>query len=222
MRKHLAAGLVVLVAYLAAGTAEERLQPEPDPIESLQSPDSAQRFAARSRIVQERRSLVQSLVKIARGGADDTPGKRAQLLRLTSPKCLAIKLLGELRAEEAVPSLVQDLTYRVDTSIAGTFGGRGLGARYPAAGSLAKIGNPAVPKLLGFLGKSTERVQRHVCVWTLIAIDGRDVARFRVERAIERCGLSRTKANLEAGLEYFDKEDLDFAPPEEPEKPGDK
>jgi hypothetical protein len=43
----------------------------------------------------------------------------------------------------------------------------------------------------------------------------RDVARFRVEKAIDRCKLSRTKANLEAALEYFDKENLDFPPPEE-------
>ncbi len=221
MRGCMSPCLLVLAAYLAAGTGQEAVQPAQDPIESLQSADPVQRFSARSRIVQERRSLVHSLVKIARGGADETPSKRAQLLRLTSPKCLAIELLGELRAEEAVPSLAQDLTYRVDTSIAGTFGGRGLGARYPAAGSLAKIGNPAVPKLLGFLGKSTDRIERHVCVWTLIAIDGRDVARFRVVKAIERCRLSRTKANLEAALEYFDKEDLDFPPPEEPEKTGD-
>lgn len=212
MRACRSACLFVFAACVAAGGGEEAPQPERDPIELLQSADPAQRFAARSRIVQERRVLVQSLIKIARSGADETPSKRAELLRLTSPKCLAIKLLGEMRAEEAISSLVQNLTYRVDPRLGGSSGRLEVGAWYPAAASLAKIGNPAMPNLLEFLGKSTDPVERHLCVWILIRIDGRDVARFRVEKAIESSRLSQMKANLEAALEYFDKEHLDRAP----------
>ena len=204
MRGCLTACLIVLAASLAAGTAEDALQPEPDPTKLLQSADPAQRFAAKSRIVQERRSLVRSLVKIVWSDAADAPSKRAEILRLSSPKCLAIRLLGELRAEEAISTLVRDLTYYVDTSIAGTLGGRGLGARYPAAGSLAKIGSPAVPRIVGVLRSTTNPLERHICVWTLIAIDGRDVARFRIKKAIERCRLSGMKANLEAALQHLD------------------
>ncbi len=223
MPRCLTACLIVLAGSLAAGTAEDALQTEPDPTKLLQSADPAQRFAAKTRIVQERRSLVRSLVMIVRRDPHETRTKRAQLLRLTSPKCLAIELLGELRAEEAISTLVRDLTYYVDTSIAGTLGGRGLGARYPAAASLAKIGNPAVPRLLQFLGTRADPLGRHLCVWTLIRIEGRDVGRLRLQKAIKDCGPHSTgKANLEAALEYFDNEDLDFPPPEQSENTEDK
>jgi hypothetical protein len=209
---------VVFAACLAPGTAEEAVQPEPDPVEWLQSTDAAERFAAKRRIIEERRSLVRSLVMIVQSNPQDSGTKRDEVLRLTSPKCLAIKLLGELRPEEAIRTLLRNLTYYVDTSIAGSLGGRGLGARYPAAASLAKIGNPAVPELLGFLSGSTDRLERHLCVWTLIRIDGRDVARFRVEKAIKDCRpYGNAKANLEAALEYFEKQDLNRPPPEESE-----
>ena len=186
------------------------------PIGSLQSADPTQRVSARTRILKERRSLVRSLMIIAQTQTRVTPSEQAELLRLTSPKYLAIRLLGELRAEEAIRTLLRNLTYYVDMSIAGSLGGRGLGARYPAAGSLAKIGNPAVPKLLGFLSGSTDRLEPHLCVWTLIRIEGRDVARLRVEKATKDCRpYGNAKANLEAALEYFEKEDLEFAPREE-------
>jgi len=126
MRGRLTAGFAVLAASLAAGTAQESLKREADPIEWLQSGEAAQRFAAKSSIIQERRSLIRSLVGIVRTETDEAASERAGLLRLTSPKCLAIELLGELRAEEAVSTLVRDITYWVDTSVAGPLGGRGL------------------------------------------------------------------------------------------------
>jgi hypothetical protein len=69
-------------------------------------------------------------------------------------------------------------------------------------------------------------LERRVCIWTLINIEGRvhgrDVARFRVENAIKDCGpYTAWRANLRAALDYFDKKDLDFPPPEEPEKTRD-
>ena len=218
MRVCLTTWAIVFAASLTAATAEEAVRREPDLIGLLQSAQAEQRFAARSTMIQERRSLVRSLIIVARGDTRGTPRERGEPLELTSPKCLAIKLLGELRALEAVRSLVQNLAYRVDPRVAGPLGGRGLGAWYPAAASLAEIGNPAVPEVLTFLGRSTDPIERHLCVWILVRIDGRDVARFRVEKAIESCRLSDIKANLQSALEHFDKEHLDRAPGEETEE----
>jgi hypothetical protein len=222
MRVSLTAGVIVFAASLAGANGEEAVPCQTDLIELLQSAQAERRFAAESRIVQERRSLVRSLVILARSDTRGTPSERDEPLELTSPKCLAIRLLGELRAQEAVRSLVQNLAYRVDPTVAGNVGRRGLGAWYPAAASLAEIGNPAVPEVLSFLGKSADPIERHLCVWILVRIDGRDLARFRVEKAIESSRLSEVKANLQAALEYFDKKHLDRAPGEETEETEDK
>ncbi|MDP2897372.1 MAG: hypothetical protein Q8Q12_12590 [bacterium] len=218
MRACLTVCFVVLAAYLAAGIAEEPVNRGTGPIESLESADPAQRFAAKGRILDERRSLVQSLLRVVWSDTDDAREVRAEVLRLNSPKLLAIELLGDLRAKEAISSLLGNLTYRVNTILLGPTQGPRLDRQYPAAASLAKIGNPAVPEVLSFLGRSTDPIERHLCVWILVRIDGRDVARFRVEKAIESSRLSDVKANLQAALEYFDKEHLDRAPRKESEK----
>jgi hypothetical protein len=155
------------------------------------------------------------------GSEKQDEGDRATAIRnWNSPKHLATSLLGELRADEAIGVLTKNLTYRV-IPLVGGYETRLLAAQFPAAWSLVKIGSPTVPAVLQLLEETHEPSQRHLCTWILVQIDGHDVARFRVEKAIENCRLSRTKANLEAALEYFDKEDLDFPPPEEPEKTGD-
>jgi hypothetical protein len=133
-----------------------------------------------------------------------------------SSKHLAVAVLGELRAEEGIPVLIGNLTYRVKPVFGGLMETRSVGAQFPAALSLARIGGPAVSAILGRLRSTEDPLERHLCVWALMAMDGRDVARFRVEKAIKGCGpYTGWRANLEAALEYFDKADLDFAPPEE-------
>ena len=134
-----------------------------------------------------------------------------------SPKHLAIVLLGQLRAEEAVRILGENLTYRVKPLVGG-YETQGIAEQFPAARSLAQIGNPAVPAVMEKLRRTAESLQRHLYVWILTQVEGRDVARFRVKKAIKDCGPYTTwKANLEAAIEYFDNEDLDLAPPEEAE-----
>ncbi len=188
---------------------------------SLQSANIGQRVKARSRILNERRSLIRSLVVIA--GSDDRESYEGttRIQNWNTPKHLAILLLGELRAEKGIRILTQNLTYRVTPLVGGVETGA-LASQFPAARSLAQIGNPAVPAILRILRTTKTPLERQICAWILVEIDGRHVAKFRVANAIKQCSLSIPKANLEAATKYFDKEDLDFPPPEQSENTEDK
>ncbi len=215
MRRLLTLSVFFLVASLAATTRDETVGQEKPHVDCLRCPDIRDRTWGQNEIRKERRSLVQALVKIvfseSGGQKNRAPGTAAWL----SSKHLAIALLGELRGEEGIWVLMENLTYRVKPLAGGMVETLSVAGHYPAAQSLAKIGSPAVPAVLARLRRTEDSLERHLCVWTLIAIDGRDVARFRIEKAIEECrSYPPLKARLEAALEWFDKKDLGLAPPE--------
>ncbi|MDP2897371.1 MAG: hypothetical protein Q8Q12_12585 [bacterium] len=166
---------------------------------------------------------MKALLEVVRSASDEDSTAENQWRRWQSPKYMAIVLLGELRAEEAVGLLARNITWRVQPRYGGTKT-RSIPGQFPAADSLARIGGPAVEEVLRILHTSGNPLERHICVWTLIQIEGgaraegREVARFRVQKAIETCRLSDMKANLEEALKYFEKEDLGLAPPEESDK----
>lgn len=206
----LAAGLCYSVACLG-----EPLQSREGLAAALGSPDAGTRVRARTTILRERISLVQGLIDTVRCGTDANALTGMEILYGGS-KHLAILLLGDLRAPEAIPVLAVSIMCRV-RPLYGSYGATStIVAQYPAADSLAKIGTPAVPTILARLGRCTDPLERQICVWILTQIEGSDLAKFLVSKAIRECDVSFVKANLQAALEYFDKEDLDFAPPEEP------
>ena len=216
MRRLVSMCVVVLVASLAPTAPAQRRQGERAALDRLRSADVAERTRGKSEIVVARESLVQALAQLVlseSGAQENGPvGTRPWL----SSKHLAIILLGELRAEEGIQALMANLTYRVKPLFGGLMETRSVGAQFPAALSLAQIGGRAGSTILGRLRSTEDPLQRHLCVWALMAMEGADVARFRVEKAIKDCGpYTAWKANLEAALEYFDKPDLDFAPPAE-------
>jgi len=218
MRRLLTASLVFLVASVTPKTPNETSRPEKTPLDCLRSTDIHDRARGKNQIRKERRSLVRALVQMVlseSGGQENGPMETRPWL---SSKHVAITLLGELRAEESIWVLMGNLTYRVKPLFGGMVETVSVSGQFPAAKSLAKIGSPAVPAILNRLRRTEEPLERHLCVWILMAIDGRDVARFRVEKAIEECrSYLPLKAKLEAALEYFEKENLGLAPPEESE-----
>jgi len=223
MRGPVSACLLFLAACSAASIGESPVQPERKPLESLRSPKISERANAYSELWRQRVELVRALMDVLRSASDKDSTSDDRGRRWQSPKYLAIVLLGEVRAEEAVNLLARNLTWRV----APRYGGSKaflLQGQFPAAQSLARIGGPAVEEVLRILHTTGNPLERHICVWTLIQIEGgaraegREVARFRVQKAIETCRLSDMKANLEEALKYFEKEDLGLAPPEESDK----
>lgn len=220
MHALLIACLFLFALYPKDAVCEEGLQPETMLIESLQSPRTGDRVNAYSRLRRYRIGRVKALLEVVRSASDEDSTGENRWRRWQSPKYMAIVLLGELRAQEAAGLLARNITWRVHPRYGGTQT-RSVSGQFPAADSLAKIGGPAVEEVLRILHTTANPLERHLCVWTLTQIeggaraDGREVARFRVQNAIERCRFPDMKANLQAALEYFDKPDLEFAPPEE-------
>lgn len=212
--------LFLLALYPTGGVCEEPLQPETELLEWVRSPRISDRANADSGLRRHRIHRVKALLDVVRSASDENSTAEDPWRRWQSPKYVAILLLGELRAAEAAKTLARNITWRVRPWYGGTRT-RVIAGQFPAAESLAKIGSPALEEVLAILHTTENPLERHLCVWTLIQIeggaraDGRNVAKFRVEKAIQNSRLLHVKANLEAALEYFDKPDLDFPPPEE-------
>lgn len=115
----------------------------------------------------------------------------------------AIDILGELRAEEAIPVLLNYLTFRpVDPSDLG-FDGRLKAVMPPAVNALAKIGEPAIAPLLERVRRSGPR--EHALAATaanvLLAIAGPRQAATLIQRELDGAS-KRAQRRLQAVLDY--------------------
>lgn len=120
-------------------------------------------------------------------------------------KHLAILLLGDLRASEAVPVLMRNLGYRnPEKTDLPRLRLKYSGFAYPAANSLSKIGVPAVPPLLEEL-KTLEEAEpkRAICIWTLKSILGKELAKSYLGMAIKEAEDDKSRGNLKAALEQL-------------------
>jgi len=118
-------------------------------------------------------------------------------------KHLATLLLGDLRAIQAVPILLENLEYKNPRSFI-----QGLlldqGGWYPAAEALSKIGMPAVGPTIEKLGGYTaDSLGHQLCCWVIKEVLGARLGRLRVEIAIEEARDETVRNNLAAVLPYF-------------------
>jgi hypothetical protein len=213
--------LVVAASFRGVSATEEPSRSEEAPLELLRSTDMAERIRATNAVLRERRVVVEGLISIVRSSKDDENAPDIEIGREQSAKHLAMSLLGELRAEEAVGVLTANLLYRVKPTRGGT-SEISIAGRYPAARALWQIGSPAVPEVMGRLLVSRNPAERHICLWLLVKIEGRHVAKFRVESALQAREPQYDKANLREALKWFDKEHSDYILPEESEQSEDK
>jgi len=117
-------------------------------------------------------------------------------------KHLAVLLLGDLRAVEAVPVLLENLEYKNPRSIVTEYLDKG--GWYPAAEALSKIGMPAVGPTIDKLGVSAQKSKSsELCCWVLKKILGVRLARLRLQITIEETRDEAEKNNLTSVLPYF-------------------
>ncbi len=172
----------------------------------LLSPEQRDRDRAAALVMQERKTEVSDLLKIlAMPVQPDEP-----FLEYHTPRNIAIRLVGELRAEEAIEPLVQWLTPKPGMSLEVDEAGP-----VPAGAALFEIGAAAVPALLDALatvGVSAERGaagaaqaqpagQRYSplgdeCLWVLVRILGLEEAEVRLRRAVAEETDAVRKSNL--------------------------
>lgn len=147
---------------------------------------------------------IQQLIKSA--GRDVKPLSSSDPENIRYPrhdsKHLAILLLGDIRATEAVPVLLDNLEYRNPRELAGSY--PDVDGLYPAAEALSKIGMPTVGPTIEKLGRYTEdSLARELCCWVITKVLGTRLGRLRVEIAIEEARDETVRNNLAAVLPHF-------------------
>ena len=198
---------------LSTASAQESPSGSPSEITRLKSDKEDIREAAAQRIRAQRAETIRALVDLTREDVKPHVWKLGNAEFFEYPwhdaKHLAILLLGDLRAQEAVPVLLDNLTYRNPRSLIG--GGRegpghieGPGWR-PAVESLIKIGMPAVGPVLERLGGYNENcLGRRLCLVVIKEILDPRLAKARLQNAIEEAKDKTGRANLKAALGQLD------------------
>jgi len=172
---------------------------------NMTAKDFKERELAAASIRNEYRSIANRLIALAAQEVKPAPpfNPRIKEYPWHDSKHLAIILLGDLRAGDGVPVLLQNLEYINPKTISADESLREI-EWYPAVESLCKIGLPAVGpaiKILGELGPDAERSK--LCCLLLKETLGVKLARARVQIAIEEARDETAKANLKAALPYF-------------------
>jgi len=199
-RPALTIGLGASLLLLGLGPVEKSFDAKGFREQSLE-----EREAVAETIRQERAKIINGLIQVAATKGEAAPPDTHGFPQdgvWHDAKHLAILLLGDLRASEAVSVLMKNLCYRNPEStnmprLELKYGG----FAYPAARSLSKIGMPAVQPLLARLSVLRETETEHrICTWTLKEILGERLAKVRLEMAVEEAKDDAARANLKAAL----------------------
>ena len=164
----------------------------------LQSEDRKNRLLAADRLLNERRKLVNNLIK----SLSATDGSIFNMKDSTEGLC--IRLLGELRAVEAVPLLIPrqlPLNAKVFSLPPGT---------NLARVSLVAIGLPAVDALIKAISEkgdveAAEQKLGKECATTLVCIIGREAALQRLQKAMKQKPVSSLAyRNLKSAIDTIE------------------
>jgi len=112
------------------------------------------REKAAENIRKERKELIKELIKLAGQKAEPLPSRDPRFIEYPwhDSKHLAVLLLGDLRAKDAIPVMLDNLNYKNPRSIVS---GALLDKDgwYPAVEALSKIGMPAIGPVIKKLGE---------------------------------------------------------------------
>jgi len=169
-------------------------------VDAIASKNESQRRDAKDDILKVRSETVQGLIRIV-----DDPVKDYSNFHVSgTPRNTAIFLLGELRAEEAIPSLLEWIAppegefMVIDAPRFIT----------PAGDALAKIGMPAVDPLLDRVktkGPATESLH---CLIAMGRILTADLAEAKLEKALAAEENEEYRKNIQHALNVLKKENI--------------
>lgn len=163
--------------------------------QSKKTPYEEPKFMGKTRqqIVEERKKLISELIKVLK---DE---KSAPEERKT-----AAELLGELRAEEAVNVLINNLAWQ--TGVSGN-----MSQDYPSASALVKIASAdSVSKLINLIRKfpkqaaSDKKSMSELAVWVLAKMDPL-CAKAHLEDALKKEKSDVIKKRLEEAMQSLEK-----------------
>jgi len=213
LRPAVTIGLGASLLLLGLGVAEK-----PFDVKVFREQSREEREAITETIRQERAKIINDLIQVAATKDEATPPDAHGFPQdgvWHDAKHLAILLLGDLRASEAVSVLMKNLCYRnPESTNMPRLEPKYSGFAYPAAKSLSKIGMPAVQPLLARLSVLREtEPERRICTWTLKEILGERLAKVRLEMAVEETKDDAARVNLKAALEQLEPKPQAAEPP---------
>jgi len=174
-------------------------------VEILKSTNEQEREKEAEAIREKQQQMIHQLIRLAEQNVQPVTSRTtedSEYIRHHA-KHLAILLLGDIRATEAIPVLLDNLNYRnPNILVGGSY--MELGKLYVAAEALSKIGMPAVGPVIDKLGIYSEQEESHsICCWIIREILGPRLGKVRIEMAIEETKDETVKKNLTAALPYF-------------------
>jgi hypothetical protein len=188
------------VFVFGCGTQSVPRQSTPKPrIEALESDDAEGRLQTAARVRTEREERIALLLRCA----ESTEGSFTE----DSSRALAVELIGYLRAVEAADFLSRNVSLRSGPILRDrNFRG------YICAQALIRIGNPTAWDVIQQrLDETLSDTEQRLFAAVLCAIDGDDVAVFRIERELENCqGRPEREANLKEMRESCLRQDFYF------------
>ncbi len=212
--------VLVVLLLLLAGSAAEEASSLPDWRALIISGEEAHRIRSEQIVLVERGEEIDFLLSVL-----TAPVKKGEpFYSSTTSRNIAMRLLGEMRAKEAVPDLVDWLVLKEGQGSAISE----LMIFSPAGYALAEIGLPSVPPLLQIIqekgcssAEAPEKILEGVhvrykrkpgarmsplgdqCLKIIVRIKGVDQTGFSLQRAIEGESDETKKQNLESALELL-------------------
>lgn len=174
-------------------------------ISELTSENIEERERAAESIRIDHKELIKLLLQLASKNVEPLSSSD-QLFPAVYPwhdsKHLSILLLGDLRAIEAVPILLENLEYINPKTLSGTIPKM---LAYPAAEALSKIGMPAVDPTIKKLNEYESNSEgSNTCCWILQKILGVKLAKARIQIAIDETKEENIKKNLQNALSFIE------------------
>jgi hypothetical protein len=193
--------LVLLGAITVLGAGTVQPQPEEPAVRRLLSADAETRQEAKREILEARTKLIADLLKMI--GDEDNRLKRHDSVSK------AMYILGEMRATEAIETLVSNITHPIDNppgeprpSIHPKIVSRDARplSAWPAVMALVKIGEPSVQPALNRLRNYLSTNEKSACVLVLEGVRGRESAATILKDAIAKETDPQRRSRLENGL----------------------
>lgn len=150
------------------------------PIQNLASKDALARRAAIEAIVGQHRQTIRETLSLVETAIRDRDSATAKA---------GIAVLGELRAEEAIPLLVENLTTILPPEFAGGKAFRPI-QEGAFVGALLRIGSPALEPLVKAASKSDDKMRTLLTGFILARLLGTDVALAYVDEHLQKADAS--------------------------------
>jgi len=148
--------------------------------------DARQRF-------RDRNDLLRDLILFVENTDPNMPGSDENL---SARRLAAVVVLGNMRAWQAVPMLIENL----DTISPLVRSDGMFGHPSPCVDALVNIGKPASTACLGALATEEDPIRRKRLLQVVKRVETPDVAKFMLAQAIENARLPEEKSKLELAL----------------------